>query len=410
VAFPSSFLLNKVHKKSIISTMTEERYGAYSDDDSSVEAPPPPPSIYLEEGSAPRSSGQGNHPYEEQLKIFQGMADYRDNPNPENNDDDDDGSVEVPPPADLMERNNYKDADGSKRRQTMVYGGVALCLLVIISIVLGVGFGTGVFKNDSSSKSSVPAPAPDSTVPRPTTGNTETPTDPQSIRVREYMETVVSNAAVFDDSSSPEAKALLWLQTEDPLSLDSEDFASHLRLQQRYALMTLWFSSEFEWFDQTNWKDANECEWFGVTCQMIVPAGRSRNLQESQFVVTRLSLEANNLQGSIPRDLSLLEFLLRLNLSANKLTGSLHHEMGELEFLEELYLNNNEMSGNLENLDLSLMENLDTLDLSFNQFSGELPDTFWELVSLERLVLDGNQFSGSISADIAFLDSLSKWK
>lgn len=386
--------------------MTE--YDAYSDEDSSVEAPPPPPSIYLDGGSAPRNSGSGSHPYEEQLKIFQGMAEYRDEP-AKYVEDEDDGSVEVPPPADLIERNEGRAPDSNKKTQTMLYGGIALCLLVIMSIVLGVGFGTGAFKDDSSSSSSsvVPAPSPGGTVQRPTSTVNETPTDAKSIRVREYLETVVSDAAVFDNLASPEAQALLWIQTVDPSSLDPQEFASHLPLEQRYALMTLYYSSEFEWFDQVNWETGvNECEWFGVSCSMMVPS--RRHLQEAQFVVTGLEVEGNNLQGPIPRDLSMLEFLLILNLSTNKLTGSLHPEMNQLKFLEEFYLDNNKLSGNLEELDLSSMENLITLDVSFNQFSGELPDTFWELVTLERLVLDGNQFSGSIPADIASLSSLCK--
>jgi hypothetical protein len=394
--------------------MTE--YDVYSDEDSSVEAPPPPPSVYLDGGSAPRNSGNGgnsgngNHPYEEQLKLFQGMAEYRDNLEGQGGDDDDDGSVEVPPPPELMERNHFqkKTADGSKKRHAVLYGGIALCLLLVMSIVLGVGFGTGAFKDDESSSSSrsVPAPSPTEDVARPTTTTNQIATDAKSIRVLEYLQTVVTNDAVFDNLDSPEAKALLWVQTEDPSALDPQDADSHVRLEQRYALMTLWYSSAFEWTDQTNWKDDNECEWFGVTCEMMTP--NRRNLAESQFVVTGLNLEGNNLQGSIPRDLSMLEFLLVLNLSSNKLTGTLHPEINWLEFLQELYLNNNELSGNLEQLDLSLMTNLNSLDLSFNQFSGELPATFWELTSLMRLVLDANKFSGSISADIVYLTSLSK--
>ena len=388
--------------------MTE--FDDYSDEDSSVEAPPPPPSIYLDGGSAPRSTGNGSHPYEEQLKIFQGMSEYRDNPETYD-DNEDDGSVEVPSPDDLMKRNEERSSRGSKKEQTMLYGGIACCLLVIMSIVLGVGFGTGAFKDSKSSSSNsavpVPAPSPDSTVPRPTPTIDETPKDDKSIRVLEYLETVVSNPAVFDDLASPEAQALFWMQQEDPLSLDPQDFPSHLRLEQRYALMTLYFSSEFEWSDQTNWSTgANECEWFGVICEMMVPS--RRHLQESQFVITVLSLQGNNLQGPIPRDLSMLEFLLLLNLSNNKLTGTLHQGINNFELLQELYLDNNELSGNLEELDLSLMENLITFDISFNKFSGGLPDTFWEFASLEQLVLDGNDFSGSIPTAIGLLTTLSK--
>jgi hypothetical protein len=288
----------------------------------------------------------------------------------------------------------------------MLYGGVAICLLVIMSIVLGVGFGTGAFKDDSTSSEleSAPAPAPDSTAQRPTV--VAIPEDPKSVRVREYLTTIVANPSLFNNPASPEAQALAWMQSADPLALDPQDFDSHLRLEQRYSLMTLWYSCPSTWIDQTNWMSGDECEWFGVSCQTMVPSGR--NLQEARPVVTSLKMEGNNLEGPIPRDLSMLEFLLTLSLSNNKLTGALHPEMNQLKVLEELYLDSNELSGNLGNLDLSLMENLITLDLSYNQFNGGLPDTFWEFESLERLVLDGNKFSGRIPAGIASLTALSK--
>jgi hypothetical protein len=63
---------------------------AYSDEDSSVEAPPPPPL-----GEPPRTE---DDKYQDQLKIFQDMAEFSHKNEDEEDMQADDGSVEIPPP------------------------------------------------------------------------------------------------------------------------------------------------------------------------------------------------------------------------------------------------------------------------------------------------------------------------
>jgi hypothetical protein len=291
-------------------------------------------------------------------------------------------------------------------KKPLVYGCLAVTLLVVIIVFLGAGFGTGSFKEEEKSVNTAPAPAPTAaggSVLPPTNGG-----DDRADRVRSYLVSVAANGDdSFSDPLSPESKALLWLQEKDPLLLDPVQFESLARLDQRYVLLALWFQADYDWFGEENWLSEDECTWKGVTCELVSPDLR-RNLQEGSSVVVGLNMEANNLQGSIPTDIGLLQFLLTLNLSKNQLEGEIPPSIKNLEFLQELYLDTNELSGELQNVDFKLFTNMNTMDLSFNELSGPIPDSIWSMTSLERLILDENSLTGSISGSIGNVQSLGK--
>jgi hypothetical protein len=362
-----------------------------SDEDSSVEAPPPPPPDYDEEEK-----------FDKQLKVFQGMAEFTNKEEDDDNSIEDDGSVEVPPPPNFDRMGETAPSDPKK---PMMFGSIGLCLLVVIAVVLGVGFGTGAFtegeKGSTTATNPAPAPSPSGPV-----NSASAPSD----RIRQYLASVAANGDdSFVDPASAEYQALVWLQEEDPLKLDPIEFENHLRLDQRYALLTLWFQSDFDWFDETNWLSEDECTWKGVTCEVVSPDFR-RNLQEGSEVVVGLNLKSNNVQGRIPDDIKLLQFLLSLDLSKNQLTGDIPASLHKLEFLEEMHLDTNKLSGELQNIDFALFTNLEILDLSENQLSGPIPDSFWSMNKLSSVALDNNRLTGGLSNMIGNLQSLGEFK
>jgi hypothetical protein len=91
-----------------------------------------------------------------------------------------------------------------------------------------------------------------------------------------------------EGSVTTEERALRWLVEEDPLKLTAAD---HLRLRQRYALLTLWYQTSVDsgWIDSTGWLTIEgECSWYGVTCvELDVSVGGL------QSVVERIELAAN---------------------------------------------------------------------------------------------------------------------
>lgn len=361
---PSKLVSSPLQK---LSTMYGDTFEIDSDDNSSLATPPPPPPAddYIV------------HRYNEQLKAFRAMAET----------DLDDESVELPPPPPGMREPKYVLRRPELRfcgKRSRIYALCALFMLVSITIVLAIGFGTGAFVKKEEVGSH------------------------RAERVRKYLVSVAySGKDTFIDPVSPESKALLWLQEEDPLALDPVESESHVRLDQRFALLSLWFQSNYDWFRDDNWLSEDECTWTGVTCEALSPNLR-RNLQKGAFVVTGLNLEANNLQGKIPTDIALLQYLVTLNLSKNQLQGEIPGSIQKLEALEEVNLGTNRFNGGLQNIDFTLLGNLETVDFSNNALSGSIPDSFWTLRSLKRLVLDNNSLTGSVPGEISNLQFLGK--
>jgi len=149
------------------------------------------------------------------------------------------------------------------------------------------------------------------------------------------------------------------------------------------ALLTLYNNTNgANWTNNVGWKNLNTpCEWFGVTC--------------NNGNVLRLSLQENNLIGSIPRELVNLSKLQSLNLRSNQLTDNIPFELGSLANLAELNLSYNQLTGSIPR-DLMNLSNLQWLDLSNNQLTGYIPSEVESLSKLAILYLNNNQLDGWI--------------
>ena len=161
-----------------------------------------------------------------------------------------------------------------------------------------------------------------------------------------------------------------------------------------YALVPLYSGTDGpNWTNATNWaSDKPLGEWYGVTTDA---GGR----------VTKLSLNDNNLQGTIPVELGKLANLESLSLSANQLTDEIPPELGKLTSLAELNLSKNQISGNIPS-ELGQLANLDSLILAFNKLTGEIPTELAQLSNLEELDLSENLLTGNIPSELGRLTSL----
>lgn len=75
----------------------------------------------------------------------------------------------------------------------------------------------------------------------------------------------VTEEGTLMDSSTPQAKAYLWMLNDDPAQVDP---CSYSKILQRYILATLYFSSGGEeWNAANGWLTGEaECNWLGITC------------------------------------------------------------------------------------------------------------------------------------------------
>jgi Leucine-rich repeat (LRR) protein len=165
--------------------------------------------------------------------------------------------------------------------------------------------------------------------------------------------------------------------------------------KERSALISFYHATEgSKWENNDGWLGivGTECSWFGVTCL----GGKN---------VTSLSLANNNLQGSIPKELSQLGYIKRINLNNNKLNNTIPAELGLLSLLSSLQLSSNQLSGSIPT-ELGDLTKLGLLSISRNMLSGEIPKELGKLSRLRAIFLNSNKLSGTIPAELGGLNLL----
>jgi len=217
-------------------------------------------------------------------------------------------------------------------------------LLLFSAVVVGAVIG-GICA--SGKCTSVEGPEPETitvspTTPTPSFAPSASPTSDNILRgalIAPFVNNITYSSEYiiypFIGTRSPEQMALAWIIEKDPLQLSPETDGS--RLQQRYALLTLWFQSNQEtdpWKLSAGWLTAeNECVWNGITCV--------------DGLVTEIDLRDNNLRGVIPPDLALLSFAYFVVFDKNDLSGSLPKSLGEMTRLASLWVLDNHLTGKI---------------------------------------------------------------
>lgn len=95
----------------------------------------------------------------------------------------------------------------------------------------------------------------------------------------------------------------------------------------------------------------------------------------------------------------------RLSLWANNLSGTLVPEIGELAALTELVLNTNRLAGAIP-AEIGNLMRLNTLDLSYNELTGNIPKELGNLTVLTGLYLAPNKLTGKIPEELGNISTL----
>lgn len=166
-----------------------------------------------------------------------------------------------------------------------------------------------------------------------------------------------------------------------------------LPLAECEALVALYNQTNgASWTNHTGWLASNTpCTWYGVTC--------------TSGHVTRVTLNSNGLNGTLPTELGNLPYLERLSLSSNHLSGSIPASLGGLTRMQTLQMNKNVLTGFIPT-ELGNMTALRSFELNSNQLSGSIPLELGNLTNLTKLLLSENLLSGSIPASIGSLANL----
>ncbi|KAL5988076.1 hypothetical protein ACLOJK_035839 [Asimina triloba] len=97
---------------------------------------------------------------------------------------------------------------------------------------------------------------------------------------------------------------------------------------------------------------------------------------------------------------------IAMDFSANNLTGSIPREMGNLAQLQMLDMSNNHLTGSIPE-SLSNLDRIENLDMSYNKLSGSIPSQLGQLQSLVEFSVAHNNLSGRIPDFKASFDASS---
>jgi len=197
---------------------------------------------------------------------------------------------------------------------------------------------------------------------------------------------------------------------------------SQTTAREKAGLQALWNVTGGPGWGNLKWNIGTDpCinNWAGVQCR---PFG------SNQYNVWSLVLQNNNLVGSIPSEIGLLDQLQFLYLSKNRLQGSLPSQIGELRQLIQLgldgnmltggipqsvsligglqwvYLQDNQLTGPIDVL--GGLPNLQYLYLSRNRIIGSLPPLLGNIFTLQQVGVDTNMFTGVVPSGFGFRQNL----
>ncbi|CAJ1936259.1 unnamed protein product [Cylindrotheca closterium] len=218
---------------------------------------------------------------------------------------------------------------------------------------------------------------------RPTGNPTSSPTNPPVAAtvlidiVVQALENSSSVSAIADPSSLPRnsafydgladqetasapQRAMSWLLAT-PYNQYDKDVMDDFVI--RFALASIYYQlGGASWTRSDNWLSSESiCNWEGVDCEI----GGSE--------ISDLILDRMNLNGTIPREIALLQGIKKIWLSNNNLKGEIPGDaFGELSNLAVLYLNGNQLTGMVPS-SLNPNQNLNTLYVQGNNLSGRWP-------------------------------------
>jgi hypothetical protein len=225
-------------------------------------------------------------------------------------------------------------------------------------------------------------------------------------RIEEIVKKVkeVSHEDTLLDATSVQSAAISWM-------IQNEFYAcpDDVNLKQRYVLAVLYFA--------TNGNHWNSCSKAGSSHASSCREGANRFLSEfsecswggcecdTSGLVVRLSLDDNNLQGTIPKEIGALSQLTELDLEHNSLSGTIPHSIARLSQLEYLDLDENKLQGTIPEKIYSLSL-LKALDLDTNMLSGTISSKIAALQELYIVQYDNNKMTGTIPSQVGLLPQL----
>jgi hypothetical protein len=214
----------------------------------------------------------------------------------------------------IQRRHSVEQIEVSKRKHRWLIVGCVV--MVVASVTLGSLLGLNAKKSNATTSSTKAPTSRAATSPEtePSPAPSEQPT---FLSMDEFMGGLpaYSLKAAQTNASSPQAKALAWLQNDSDYEL--------YRLNQRYVLGVLYYSTNMQTLSSSQaWlSNASECAWYNYSYTEIC---------DESFRLSVLSVfesDFGDIRGSIPRELELLSDLKILDFDPGSWSGSIYPEL-----------------------------------------------------------------------------------
>jgi len=254
------------------------------------------------------------------------------------------------------------------------------------------------------------------TPPPPASMNSIDDDEDLNLRMESFTKLLItiSNEDDLLDPSTPQYAARTWIASEDSMQLDPKE---EQLVRQRFIMAVFYFSTarDNEWKicgkhlgDDDNSRESfqfqncarpdgtvfsrhlsgvDECDWYGVVCDEILN------------VVTSIEIVENGLSGTLPSELSELNYLEYLDLSHNYLKGPLPVLSERNRDLRKINLSNNTFTGTIPP-SYGIPDKLRTLELGHNKLTGTIPSTLFTSGTLRHLLLNDNFFTGELPKEL----------
>ncbi|CAB9511614.1 Leucine Rich Repeat [Seminavis robusta] len=222
--------------------------------------------------------------------------------------------------------------------------------------------------------------------------------------------------SAMERAQSPQSKAYQWLIQNINNKTSTLQDLPNWRLKQRFALATFYYSTRGDyWVKKQEWLDweTNECYWEQLPVNMGQKFPPEVNCNANGEIRALLFWYANNMEGTLPPEISLLgerfevfvlnrqlqlmgpiptEFglltkLTRLALSATNIAGSFPTEFGKLQSLQLLQLYMTPIHGHIPS-EIGRLCKLSTLFVGRNDLTGSVPGELYRLPGLQSLSID----------------------
>ncbi|CAB9504926.1 expressed unknown protein [Seminavis robusta] len=229
----------------------------------------------------------------------------------------------------------------------------------------------------------------------------------ESLNLPQYTQKALAN------SRSPQSKAYQWLVNNINNQTLAQPDLPKWRLIQRFSMATFYYSTRGDyWVKHRGWLDweTNECSWE----QLFMDDTFSPDLccNEMGEIKALAFWQANNMEGTIPPEISLLgkslqsieiirqlglkgtiptvvgllTQLTRLLLSVVNIDGSFPTELGQLQSLQLLQFHRTPIQGHIPS-EIGRLRNLSTVIVGRANITGSVPIDLYKLPGLQSLLI-----------------------